>query len=579
MILYFKPLKISSLRSDSFMLHLNSFLFSLLFSLFLVSCDLDDQEVLNFIEVELTVPGSTESTEIRVEAKYTGLFTEESPELGFVWSNELGLDNTVPDPNFFFHDRKVNDDMRSQNGDDFFFSAIISGISITNKTKIRAFVKTKDELYESKIHETFRISPINLGPSTMHYQGGFSLEVSGKVNGLDETLAIEEHGFCWSYETPCPQMGNEGVFCVELGQLVGTDSFSYTIDDLVEDEVLYIRSYVITTSNGVTGDPVYENCSSKPIFDGNLNYWQEITISCPPEGCPPARTFAVGFASSTKGYIGTGLVGSSGSEFETNDFWEFDPDLNSWIKKADLGQAATESRSKAVGFSIGNDGFLGTGTDLRPFGEFTYQDIWRYNLTRNGTWEKLGDFGGGPRVDAVALVLDETGFVGTGEIGFLSLKNDFWAFNPSNTESPWTPEMTTSFFRKGAVGFTIVDSIYIGTGTDEDGIPRQEFWRYIPGSGGSWTQIVDFPGSPREHAVGFSIENKGYIGAGSEFPEEPLNDFWAYDPEHNEWFEKHAIPSPLNGAVGFAINGKGYIGTGTIDENLIKTNQFWVFFP
>ena len=40
------------------------------------------------------------------------------------------------------------------------------------------------------------------------------------------------------------------------------------------------------------------------------------------------------------------------------DFWEYDPVLNTWTQKADFGGAA---RGDAVGFSIGDKGYIGHG--------------------------------------------------------------------------------------------------------------------------------------------------------------------------------------------------------------------------
>lgn len=66
------------------------------------------------------------------------------------------------------------------------------------------------------------------------------------------------------------------------------------------------------------------------------------------------RRGAVGFSIGNKGYIGTGY---SGVSYKT-DFWEYDPILDSWTQKADFGGGA---RYHATGFSIGNMGYIGTG--------------------------------------------------------------------------------------------------------------------------------------------------------------------------------------------------------------------------
>jgi hypothetical protein len=48
------------------------------------------------------------------------------------------------------------------------------------------------------------------------------------------------------------------------------------------------------------------------------------------------RDGAVGFSIGNKGYIGTG---SNGTTY-LNDFWEYDPETNVWIQKASVGFTA-----------------------------------------------------------------------------------------------------------------------------------------------------------------------------------------------------------------------------------------------
>ena len=82
---------------------------------------------------------------------------------------------------------------------------------------------------------------------------------------------------------------------------------------------------------------------------------------------------AVGFSIGNKGYIGTG----EDTNGATKDFWEYDPDNDTWTRKADFGGTA---RSNAVGFSIGNKGYIGTanwGNSSDDFWEYDpATDIW-----------------------------------------------------------------------------------------------------------------------------------------------------------------------------------------------------------
>jgi N-acetylneuraminic acid mutarotase len=94
-----------------------------------------------------------------------------------------------------------------------------------------------------------------------------------------------------------------------------------------------------------------------------------------------ARIGGVGFSIGTKGYIGTGLDRNVGY---TNDFWEYDPTVNTWMRKANFGGTA---RYDAVGFSIDGKGYIGTGPFAKDFWEYDpanqyldtksrYQDSW-----------------------------------------------------------------------------------------------------------------------------------------------------------------------------------------------------------
>src|SRR5437764_15217912 len=65
------------------------------------------------------------------------------------------------------------------------------------------------------------------------------------------------------------------------------------------------------------------------------------------------RFGAIGFSISNKGYLGTG----NGNDLY-NDFWEYDPSINAWAQKA--GTVASWVRA---GFSIGSKGYIGTGYD------------------------------------------------------------------------------------------------------------------------------------------------------------------------------------------------------------------------
>ena len=271
-----------------------------------------------------------------------------------------------------------------------------------------------------------------------------------------------------------------------------------------------------------------------------------------------ARVLAVGFSIGTKGYIGTGLSG-----FSAVDFWEYDSSTNLWTQKADFGGAA---RYAAVGFSIGSKGYIGTGSKQEP-GFDLIKDFWEYDSSTN-LWTQKADFGGAARYTAVGFSIGNKGYIGTGFYDVL--KKDFWEYDPST--NLWTQKADFGgAARNRAVGFSIGTKGYIGTGN-----ATNDFWEYDP-STNLWTQKADFGGEARNDAVGFSIGNKGYIGTGSSHNSVYYKDFWEYDPGTNVWTQKADFGGSARGyAVGFLIGSKGYIGTG---YDVTTGVDFWEYVP
>jgi hypothetical protein len=269
-----------------------------------------------------------------------------------------------------------------------------------------------------------------------------------------------------------------------------------------------------------------------------------------------ARTRAIGFSIGNKGYTGTGL-GLDGSL--KNDFWEYDPATNAWTQKANFGGT---TRYNAVGFSIGSKGYTGTGDDGN-----LKNDFWEYDPAAN-TWTQKANFGGTARYNAVGFSIGSKGYIGTG-VDAVN-KNDFWEYDPA--ANTWTQKANFGgTARRSAVGFSMGGKGYIGTGFDS--IEKNDFWEYNPGAD-AWTQKAPFGGSARFFAVGFSTGSKGYIGTGLAGITK-YNDFWEYDPAADAWTPK----APFGGtaravAVGFSIGSKGYIGTGSAG---IITNDFWEY--
>lgn len=202
-----------------------------------------------------------------------------------------------------------------------------------------------------------------------------------------------------------------------------------------------------------------------------------------------ARTSAAGFSVGAKGYLGTGNDGKKKSK---NDFYEYNPATNKWIKMADFaGAVRMGAVGFSIGSNgyIGT-GSVFNGKDKDDDNEDEdnqnaadmLKDFWQYNPANN-SWIKKADFGGGQRYYAVGFNIGNKGFIGTGS-DVSSLKNDFWEYNAvSNT---WSQQANFGgASRYGGTGFSVGCAGYIGTGNS--GINMKDFWQYSAESGYLWS--------------------------------------------------------------------------------------------
>ena len=286
------------------------------------------------------------------------------------------------------------------------------------------------------------------------------------------------------------------------------------------------------------------------------------------EGLP--RSDAVGFSIGEKGYVGTGYDGTD----RLNDFWEFDPSKNTWTQKADLPGKA---RNGAVGFGTDTKGYVGTGYD----GLNKLNDFWEFSPSTN-IWTRKADFAGAARYSAVGMSLDNKGYIGTGYSGYY-LK-DFWEYNPSS--DIWTQKTSVGGSkRKDATSFTINGKGFIMTGID-NGVYEDDVWEYDPSSD-TWTEKnsisdatdYDFDDEYTTltgvYKVGFSINGRGYIATGGQSSGVVV---WEYDPVTDLWTEKASFEGTLRAeAVGFAIGSRGYVTTGKNGAYFL--DDMWGFDP
>ncbi|MCL2289561.1 MAG: hypothetical protein FWC34_02490 [Bacteroidetes bacterium] len=353
------------------------------------------------------------------------------------------------------------------------------------------------------------------------------------------------------------------------------DAYYVSIENLKEKTTYYWRTFIQKENTVVYGKV------NRFTTTGTPGTWTQMADFF------GARETAVGFSIGDKGYIGTGTLGHWSLSGFYKDFWEYDPSTNTWTQKADFGGG---ERAGAVGFSIGDRGYVGTGSfefaNSPPY-PTGLNDFWEYNPVTN-EWTQKANFGGGGRIGAVGFSIENKGYIGTGNSN-TSYFNDFWEYDPeanswlrkTNVPAGTTEGGPIGAGRHWAVGFSIGNKGYVGMGYGFHGY-LANFWEYDPFSN-NWTEKRSFAGGKRADAVGFSIGNKGYVGLGRwDLVYDAAYDFWEYSPDLDIWIEKERYPGRGGCfSVGFSIGDKGYVGTGCngASNNNISQKDFWRFTP
>ncbi|MBL1280348.1 MAG: T9SS type A sorting domain-containing protein [Fluviicola sp.] len=282
------------------------------------------------------------------------------------------------------------------------------------------------------------------------------------------------------------------------------------------------------------------------------------------------RERAVGFAIGNYGYIGTGI---DTAEVVHNDFWKYDPATDAWTQVATLPGSV---RRNAFSFTIGNNGYVGTGINTvnsSDVGSQILGDLWQYNSLFNIWTQKTPFPTPGGIYFATAFSIDSKGYVCGGKMGPNFYSNKLWEYKESI--DAWAElQNFPGGVRYKMASFSIGFKAYVGLGADQD-MYNNDIWEFSAITN-SWTQAASLPSSERADVATFTIGQKGFICMGTNGGN--LDDLWEYDPYQDDWTPKANFGgSRRKGAVGFSINGKGYVGTGK--GNSGKKASFYEYTP
>lgn len=179
----------------------------------------------------------------------------------------------------------------------------------------------------------------------------------------------------------------------------------------------------------------------------------------------PGMYFGTAFEANGKAYI---CGGKMGPDEYGHDLWEYDPQLDTWTRKADFPGM---DRYQLSSFSIDDQGYVGMGIDH----DLYRKDWWKYDPLID-SWVEVSSLPGVERGASSTFVLGQRGFVVFGTDG--GFKDELWEYNPF-TDSWMIRANFPGGERKNGVAFAIGDSAFAGIGKGASG-KRRNFYRYYP---------------------------------------------------------------------------------------------------
>lgn len=285
--------------------------------------------------------------------------------------------------------------------------------------------------------------------------------------------------------------------------------------------------------------------------------WKQ-KASIPNPAPPDGRGIGIGFTIGNFGYMGLGT--DNGTDFA--DLYRYDPAADTWTKMASLDTGLESS----VCLVINNKAYAGTG-ESRLLADYT-NHWYEYDPSTN-VWTRKADFPGTKRESALGIAIGGKGYVGLGYAPGGKLLYDLWQYDPATdkwsqqanfsdtTACPWYP-----------VAFTL-DNITAYVGGSLPGTDVNLVWQYNPVTD-HWTQKNNFPGKQMLLSGAFVVNGTGYImGDG--------NSNWKYDPAADTWSQVSFFGSRIGGST-FSIGGNGYYCGGTDSAGNPHTD-LWQYTP
>jgi len=169
--------------------------------------------------------------------------------------------------------------------------------------------------------------------------------------------------------------------------------------------------------------PYYSNNNSFYKYDPVSDTWTQMANG-------PEVSYAATFTIGDEGFVITGIHAHFPDDWYTDGVTAYNSVTNTWTYKSVFpGGIRKNANAFSISFPFGSRGYVGLGYDTTGI---RFSDFWEYN-PNNDSWIQRADFGGGGRVLAAGFSIGNKGYLGTGRDSANNYYNDFWEYTADST--------------------------------------------------------------------------------------------------------------------------------------------------
>ena len=288
-----------------------------------------------------------------------------------------------------------------------------------------------------------------------------------------------------------------------------------------------------------------------------------------------ARANAVNVVIENYGYIGLGQSRWWGEDLQS-DWWRYNPNNNSW---SELRSYPGELHSRYINFSVKGKCYIGHVSNI----DGVYVDLWQYDPQLNN-WIKKASL----NEQGLSNLEYASVFVHKDLAYFMDLRKQGKMYKYDAKLNKWFDIDIPIFYESNRYNykpFSLVlnERIYwfFSSRPLYGSTSTINVIEYVPSSN-KWNEIISFSnnGLFRNHAMSFKVNDMAFFGGGRHFATANPSSkyFWKFDPVALTLTKVENFNSPVVYQSNLVINNVAYLGLG-YDSSLNSKDDFWLFSP